>query len=87
MITIFRTNNIIRLNEISARLDKSDSTIKAKLVLFKRFGLIRSGKSGYAKTEKFIQFLNQIEQKKKATSALPPHQNMTPAQKMMRAHR
>lgn len=80
MIGMFRSNNIIRLNEISARLDKSDSTIKSKLVFFKRFGLIRSGKSGYAKTEKFIQFLNRIEQEKKALPSLPPYGKTTPQQ-------
>jgi len=67
MIGLLRANSIIRLNEIAARLDRSDSTIKSKLVFFKRFGLIRSGKSGYAKTEKFVQFLNKLEQEKKAS--------------------
>ncbi|MBU4312667.1 MAG: toprim domain-containing protein [Candidatus Omnitrophica bacterium] len=79
LIGLFRGNNIIRLNEISARLDRSDSTIKSKLVFFKRFGLIRSGKSGYAKTEKFIQFLNKLEQEKKALPPLPPYQKQTPS--------
>ncbi len=80
MIGMFRSNNIIRLNEISARLDKSDSTVKSKLVFFKRFGLIRSGKSGYAKTEKFIQFLNKLELEKKALPSLPPYGKATPQQ-------
>ena len=78
LIALFRSNNVIRLNEISARLDRSDSTIKSKLVFFKRFGLIRSGKSGYAKTEKFIQFLNKLEQEKKALPSLPPYGKLTP---------
>jgi hypothetical protein len=71
LINVFRTNTLIRLNEISARFDKSDSTIKSKLIFFKRFGLIRSGKSGYAKTQKFIQFLNKLELEKKALPSLP----------------
>jgi len=83
MIAMFRGNNVIRLNEISARLDKSESTIKSKLVFFKRFGLVRSGKSGYAKTEKFIQFLNQYEREKKASLSSSPDKKMTPDQKVM----
>jgi len=79
LISIFRSNNTIKLNEICARLDRSPSTIKSKLVFFKRFALVRSGKSGYAKTEKFVQFLNKlIELEKKALPSSPAHKKPTP---------
>lgn len=63
LLTIFRSNKSIRLNEICAQLDKSQSTIKEKVAFFKKYGLIWSGKSGYMKTGKFIQFLNKLSQK------------------------
>ena len=58
MFELLRKNQRIQLSEICARLDKSQSTIKTKLFFFKKYGLIRSGKTGYTKTPKFIQFLN-----------------------------
>lgn len=84
MFELIRKNQRIPLSDICAKLEKSQSTIKSKLFFFRRFGLIRSGKTGYTKTPKFIQFLNKRykQVQKKALPSLSSHEKVTPLKKI-----
>jgi 5S rRNA maturation endonuclease (ribonuclease M5) len=59
-ISILRTNDNIRRDDLADQAGCSTGTIKKIIKLLKRFNLIDSGKSGYYKKPKFNKFLRRF---------------------------
>jgi hypothetical protein len=61
MLEAFRRNETLSLDDLVGFLGTSKGTIKARVMVLRKYRLVRSGRQGYRRTPRFIAFLRRLD--------------------------